>query len=198
MNFIDSIVAADKSATLAVNSVHCPASDWIWTVFSDKEIWFVLYLVVLVFFFIRLGWKKALLAFGCCVLMVVCCDQFANLIKNFVERQRPCNDDWMIANGIHILEQGGGFSFFSAHAANTFGFAACSSMCFKWDRKRSYKAYTAGIFIWAALVSVSRVFVACHFIGDILVGTAVGLILGWAIAFAGGKAAAFFNSKERE
>ena len=73
MSFIERIAEADRSATLAVNSLHCSASDFIWTVFSDKEIWYVLYLIVLVFFFTRLGWKKALLALGCCILMVVCC-----------------------------------------------------------------------------------------------------------------------------
>jgi len=180
MEFIAKIEAIDKNITFAINSVNSPVSDWVWLQFSDKHIWYVLYLGVLVFFFIRLGWKKTLMALGACVLMVVCCDQGANLVKDIVARVRPCNDPDMLARGIHILETGGGYSFFSAHAANSVGFAACSLECFRWSGKK-YSAYAWGIFAWALLVSVSRIFVARHFFGDVAVGILVGLILGFAI-----------------
>lgn len=180
MELIAKIETLDKEITFVLNSLNSPVSDWIWLAFSHVKIWYILYLVVLVFFFIRLGWKKALMALAACVLMVVCCDQGANLIKDLVARVRPCNDPDMLARGIHVLENGGGFSFFSAHAANSIGFAACSYECFKWDGKK-HKAYAWGIFAWAALVSVSRVFVARHFLGDVLVGVAVGLVVGTAL-----------------
>ena len=49
----------DQDVTLAINALHCPATDAVWQVFSNKEIWFVLYAAVLVFLYIRLGWKRA-------------------------------------------------------------------------------------------------------------------------------------------
>ncbi|MCD8312694.1 MAG: phosphatase PAP2 family protein, partial [Bacteroidales bacterium] len=63
-------------------------------------------------------------------------------------------------------------------AANAFGFAYCSFLALRTDRRLRYRGYAAGIFTWAALVSVSRVFVSMHFFGDILVGTAAGCLIG--------------------
>ena len=177
----------DQQLTLAVNSLHTPVTDAVWTVFSNREIWFVLYAVVLVFFFIRLGWKRALVALAACVLTVVVCDQFANFTKDFFERLRPCWDQNMIDGGLHILEDKGGlYGFYSAHAANALGFAACSAGCFRYDRTRRYRGYVWLITIWALLVGLSRVFVGKHFCGDVLVGFCVGLLVGWLFARVGG------------
>ena len=82
----------DQDVTLAINALHCPFTDAIWQVFSNKEIWFVLYAVVLVFLYIRLGWKRATIVVLACVLTVTFCDQFANFTKNYFERLRPCWD----------------------------------------------------------------------------------------------------------
>lgn len=177
---MEKLIEIDRAWTLALNALNSPVTDRIWIFFSDKWIWSILYVAVLVFFFRNLGWKRALVAFGCCVLMVVCCDQFANLVKGAVGRVRPCNDEWMLKEGLHVLEGGGGFSFFSAHAANSFGFAACSAWCFKWQSPA--RKYTALIMVWAALVSVSRVFVARHFLGDVVVGSMVGVAVGYALS----------------
>ena len=49
------------------------------------------------------------------------------------------------------------------------------------DRKREYRGMAWLLFSWAALVGISRIFVGKHFLGDVLVGTAVGLLFGWII-----------------
>jgi len=183
---MEKLVEIDRAWTLALNAFNSPVSDRIWIFFSDKLIWSVLYLAVLYFFFRELGWKRALVALGCCILMVVCCDQLSNLVKDAVGRIRPCNDEWMLAHGLHVLETAAPDShgFFSAHAANSFGFAACSAGCFKW--KSPARKYTALILVWATLVSISRIFVAKHFLGDVFVGAIVGLVIGYAISLLGG------------
>jgi len=170
----------DKDVTLAVNSCHCPASDVFWNVMSHVQIWYVLYLAVIVLLIWRLGWKKGLVAVGACVLMVVACDQLGNLVKDAVCRLRPLHDLEMVSRGLHILEPADEhlYGFFSAHAANTMGFAVCSSICLCNDKKHSYKAYYAGIAVWAVLVGISRVFVGKHFVGDVLAGWFVGILLG--------------------
>lgn len=171
----------DKDITLAINSVHCVVSDFIWQIFSNKEIWFVLYFIVLLFLFRNLGWKKAIVAVLAIVLTIVCCDQFANFTKAYFERLRPCWDADMIAGGLHELEgKGNLYGFYSAHAANAMGFAVSSAMLFKSDRNllRNYTGYTVCIIIWALLVGFSRIFVGKHFFGDVMVGFAVGAIFG--------------------
>ena len=173
------VVGADKTATLYLNSLHAPWSDAVWVFFSDRWVWVVLYAVVLYFLFRRLGWKKALLAVAAVVLTIVCCDQLANLFKDWVCRLRPSHDPWMLANGLHLPADAGGlYGFFSGHAANSFGFAAATLGIFTSDLRHSYRAYGRAIMAWAFLVSLSRIFLGRHYFGDIIVGAAVGLLLG--------------------
>lgn len=176
---------ADMNATLAINSLHSPASDAVWAVFSDKEIWYPLYLLVLVFLIVRLGWKKALVVTLSCVLTIVICDQLANFTKEFFGRLRPCWDERMLAAGLH--EIGGKseyykFGFYSAHAANAFGFAVCSWLGFRNDTRLRWRGYGCGICLWGFLVGLSRIFAGQHFLGDVLVGLLVGALAGWAMA----------------
>ena len=95
----------------------------------------------------------------------------------------------MIAQGLHVLEHGGGYSFFSAHSANSFGLAfstfigmkycltAVSSSMPKW-----LKAYGWWMFFWAFMVAISRIFVGKHYLGDVIVGILVGSLAGYAFA----------------
>ena len=169
----------DKDVTLAINSIGNPTMDTVWQIFSAREIWFVLYLTVIVFFFIRLGWKRAAVVIVSCILCVTACDQLANLVKFGVERLRPCYDSEMLQRGLRVLEDPGQLSgFYSAHAANSLGFAVCSWLGFRNDKRLKYRGYGWGIGLWAFLVGISRVFVGKHFLGDVLVGFAVGLFFG--------------------
>ena len=179
----NAVVRADQAATLYVNSLHSPFSDSIWQFFSEVEVWIPLYALVLFFLIRRLGWKKALVAVAAIALTTLCCDQGANLFKDWVGRLRPSHDPWMLSNGLYLPGDAGGlYSFFSGHAANSFGFAASTLGIFRSDERHSYKAYGWAIMIWASLVSLSRIFLGRHFFGDILVGAAVGLLLGYLFA----------------
>ena len=90
--------------------------------------------------------------------------------------------------GFIAFQHGGGgfFGFFSSHAGNCFGFALTSWLGFRWNDPsgKKYRAYGWGVFCWAALVSLSRVMMAAHYIGDILVGALFGLAVGFAVAAA--------------
>lgn len=183
MNFVMWLHHLDQHLTLDLNSLHCPFTDTVWILFSDKKVWYLMYAVLAVLLFVRAGWKKALVVLLSVALTVLACDQFANLIKDSVARLRPVWDNWMVAGGLHRLEGRGNFyGFFSAHAANSFGVAVCVLMGFKGaDKRGNYRGLAWLLFSWAALVSISRVFVGKHFLGDVLVGTAVGLLFGWII-----------------
>lgn len=180
---IDRLIEIDQQVTLAINSLHSPVTDQIWLFFSHTQVWFPMYAIVLGCLFWRLGWKRAIVATLALVLMVVCCDQTANLFKDGVMRLRPCNTQEMIDRGLHMIQQGGSYGFFSGHAANSFGFACCSFVLFRMDRRLKYRGYAAWIFTWAVLVSLSRVFVSMHYFGDILAGAVAGSIIGLVIAF---------------
>lgn len=186
IGFWEKLEMADKDITLAINAVHNPTSDWIWQLFSDKEIWYPLYLGFLIYIFVKMGWKKASIVTLACILTIVACDQFSNFCKEFFARFRPCYDDYMLQNGLHMLEgKGNHFGFYSAHAANAMGFALSSLVGLKADSMRSHRIWPPVICVWAFLVGISRIFVGKHFLGDVIVGFIVGALFGWLLAQAG-------------
>ena len=196
---LEALEQLDQQLTLAINSWHSTFSDPIMWFFSDKKVWIPMYALIIALMFWKLGWKRTLVVLVGVSLTVLFCDQFANLIKHYFQRISPVNDPYMVENGLHILEHGGGFSFFSAHAANSFGVALCTLIpIMKFGASRHMipdsgysdvkpalwaKIYTAWMVIWAFMVSISRIFVGKHFLGDVIVGIAVGicfgLIMGW-------------------
>lgn len=180
--FWQTIHETDQLLTLKINSWHTPFTDIIWEFFSDIPVWIPMYLLIIIFVIWRLGWKRGLVVIAAALLTFGFCDQFSNIIKAATERLRPCNDPFMIENGLHILEKGGKYGFFSAHAANAFGLATSTFIGLRIDNRIRYKGYGAWMFTWAALVGVSRIFVGKHYLGDVLVGTLVGIVAGMAFS----------------
>ena len=182
----------DQQLTLAINSWNSAVTDPIWAFLSMKLVWVPLYVAILALIIWKLGWKNGgILVLGT-VLTIVFCDQFANLIKFSVARIRPLHDEFMVSNGLNILELGGGYSFFSAHAANSFGLAGCTWLGLKNCLKDSpdpvnakiVKWYGWFMFTWASLVAISRIFVGKHYLGDVIVGTIAGLAIGCSLGIA--------------
>ena len=184
MKFFKFLHHLDKDITLAINSVHCPASDWVWGVFSNKEIWFVLYAAIAFFLIRNLGWKRGLISVAAIILTIVCCDQLGNVSKAFFQRLRPCCDGEMIARGHRLLEWCAPieYGFYSAHAANALGLAISSFLLFRNDKSRKYRIYGICIICWGLFVGFSRIFVGKHFAGDVMVGFAVGAFIGLAFS----------------
>ena len=180
MSIWNTLEHADKLATLEINSWNSAITDPIWEIFSNIPIWIPMYVIIVALIIQRLGWKHGLIVVAAAALTFGFCDQSSNFIKALTERLRPCHDPYMIHNGLNILESGGKFSFFSAHAANAFGLATCTTIGFRIDKKLKYRGYITWMYIWATLVAVSRIFVGKHFLGDVIVGICVGTLAGWA------------------
>ena len=176
---LDSLIEWDKAATLWINSFHCWFSDQFFFFLSDRKVMIPFYAIVALFLVRRLGWKKAVVVIVSLALTILACDQFGNLIKNTVGRLRPCYNMDMLTGGLHQLEGRGGFyGFFSAHAANAFGFALCALIGFRNDKSLRYRHFAIFVIIWAILIGVSRIFSGKHFLGDVLAGFIVGAIFG--------------------
>ena len=185
MGLSSTIVQADKVATLFINRLSSPITDFIWESFSDKDLWFPLYLTIILLLFWKLGTRKAALSILAILISIIICDQFGNICKEYFERLRPCHDLWMRNHGLRIIESTGNlYGFYSAHAANAMGFAVCSSLIFNHlhGHTRDVRIYTAMITLWAVLVGISRILVGKHYLGDVLAGFAIGVLIGWAAA----------------
>lgn len=187
--FWNEIHKADQLLTLEINSWDSFITDPVWQFFSDKLVWAPMYAAIIALLVWKLGWKRGLIVLAGALLTFGFCDQVSNIVKHAVGRIRPLHDEFMLANGLNVLENGGGYSFFSAHAANSFGLALStfvgmkrclsngSSMMPKW-----LKAYGTWMFFWAAMVAVSRIFVGKHYFGDVVVGIIIGSLAGYAFA----------------
>ena len=176
----------DQQLTLIINSWYSAFTDPIWAFFSNKVVWIPMYVAIVALLIWKLGWKKGLMVVAAAALTFGFCDQFSNLIKHAVGRIRPLHDEFMKANGLHVLERGGGYSFFSAHAANAFGLA-CSTFTglrkLLTQKPKWLTAYGSWMFFWAAMVSISRIFVGKHYLGDVIVGSIVGAAGGLAFGY---------------
>lgn len=183
--FWQNVHQLDQQITLTINSWNSSLSDPFWAFMSMKLVWIPLYAAILALIIWKLGWKKGGVLILFTVLSIILSDQIANLVKFSVERIRPLHDEFMVRNGLHILELGGGYSFFSAHSSTTFSLATVTwyglSCNLGADSKRLTKWYGAIMFTWAFLVAISRIFVGKHYLGDVLVGIMVGLIIGFAM-----------------
>ena len=173
----------DQALTQEINSWDSVVTDPIWQFFSNIPVWIPMYIAIIACLFWRLGWKRGLMMTLAAVLTFAFCDQFSNYIKDLVCRVRPLNDSFMLENGLNVLERASSsFSFFSAHSANSFGLATCTYLGFRLDNRLRYRGYAAWMYSWATLVAISRIFVGKHYLGDILAGSAIGVLAGLAFA----------------
>lgn len=177
---MEGIELLDKEITLWINnSLGLPCLDGFWAFMSAKLVWIPLYVLIAALLVWKLGWKRGLVAVAVVALAFFFDERVNNLIKHIVERVRPCNDEWMLTAGLRVLETGGGWSFPSGHACNVFGLAMSSAVCLNAAKqRRCHWHYVTFIFIWAALVGLSRIMVGRHFFGDVLTGAVEGCVIG--------------------
>lgn len=179
MDIINNIDAADKSATLFLNHDMGSYADSIFWAYSSRLIWIP---VALLFLYCVMkkkdaNWKTKLLIVAGLVLTITLCDQIASsLFKPLVARYRPSHDI-EIASMLHYVNNyhGSKYGFMSSHAANAFGAAMIGS---KIIRRR---AFTIFLFALAFVVAYSRIYLGVHFLGDVVCGALVGIIVGYAM-----------------
>lgn len=167
----------DRSLFLLINrGTTNPLFDAVLPLWRTAEFWTPLYLFLLAFMWMNFrkqtGWW--VLYF---ILTVSIMDMAGNrLIKQTVQRIRPCNDPTLITEMILRLPHcGTGFSFTSNHAANHFAmagflFLTLGHVMGKWKWL---------LFLWAFSVGFAQIYVGVHYPADIAGGSLLGLMAGW-------------------
>lgn len=175
---LDSLKLIDKTILLAINSFHSSFLDVL--MFYLSEIWiftpFFIYLIYLIYK--KIGIKKTSILIVFVAILITLCDQTATVTKKSVKRFRPTHNIEIKDNLLIVKNyRGGTYGFFSGHAANTFGIAMFLFLLFSKQTKASRFVF----FIWAGLVSYSRMYLGVHYPSDIFVGMLVGLFFGFVV-----------------
>lgn len=173
---IETLTSIDEQILLFFNGNHTPFMNEAMALITGKWIWIPFYLLLIDLLFKKLGPKYAALTLVAVVLAIVMTDQIcASVIRPYFGRLRPCNPENPISEYITLVKGicPGGYSWPSCHAANTFALATLLSCVMR------SKAFTAGIFTWAVVVSLSRLYVGVHYPTDLLCGAAFGSAFGF-------------------
>ena len=141
--------------------------------------WVPFYAALLVYLFVKWGakaWKWVIIV----ALNVTLTDQISSsFFKPFFHRLRPCADPAIMYKSRLLVDHcSGGFSFTSSHAANHFGLAMLVFMTLQ----PLFKKYTFLFFIWAAIIGYAQIYVGVHYPLDVLVGTCIGLLVGYGMS----------------
>ena len=173
---IQPLLQSDKTLMLKINR------DWTFSAMdgfalfmrnSKMHIPLYLFFLFLAFKkFGRKGWYWLLAA----ALLIGFSDLISShLIKPFFDRPRPCRDPFF-SSQVRLLASycGANGSFTSSHAVNHFAIATFSAGTLGKRNK-----YFNLLFLWAALIAYSQVYVGVHYPTDVIFGSILGIVFGW-------------------
>ena len=174
----EAINKVDQKLFLIINHAFIsPYTDKACLAFREPNTWIPLYIFMVTFAiwkFKSKSWIWILLF----ILTVTLSDQISsNFLKNYFNRIRPCGDPAFSQYVRLVLGRcPTSGSFTSSHAANHFSIAffvirTLKPYLLKWRYM---------FIIWACIVSYSQMYVGVHYPLDILGGTLLGLVIGYA------------------
>ena len=177
MDLIQIIKDYDTQLFLFLNSKHNAFFDNLMFWLSNKYVWIPLYLFFFYIVYKQVG-KRIWLVVLAVTLLILLSDQISvHAFKYTFIRYRPCHN-LLIQSQIHLNGACGGiYGFISSHAANTFALAMFLGLFFR--NKINY--FGPFIFLWAALVSYSRIYNGVHYPADVAIGAIVGMGIGVAV-----------------
>ena len=174
-SFVNAAEEADQTLLLIINrELTHPAMDYV-ALFMRESIFHIPLYLFLFFIAFQLYGKKAFWWIIAAFALIACTDLLSSqVIKYAFNRLRPCRDPNM-AFQIRFLAKycGSNPSFTSSHALNHFAFAAFVVSSFKGVSKWIYL-----LFVWAAIISYSQVYVGVHYPSDVIAGGLLGALLG--------------------
>lgn len=155
--------------------------DHLMPLLRNKYTWIPLYLIFIVYS-IRKYKKQSWIVILAAILLVLTADQFsAGLVKEWVQRLRPCNDPGLSSIIRPLVHCGNGFSFISSHATNHFALAVLFTWFFTGINK--WTGFKAIFYIWAFSIALAQVYVGVHYPFDVIVGAIAGIIIGLLFVF---------------
>ncbi len=177
----------DHDLFLLLNFDGGKAMDFIMETISGTLMWIPLYLFILAFVWYKFGWQRALGFVVCLALAIGFSDIICGIFKHsgplkhlwesFPVRLRPMYEPAIEGQFHTPLSGNGRYGTVSAHAATTVALAWFSALTIR------QKWYNWVIAVAVILICYSRIYLACHFPMDILLGAIVGTVCGLSMFF---------------
>ena len=166
-HFADAVGGIDRAAFVLINGgLRHVVLDVVMPFVSEKWNFVVPATLVAVYLLVK-GGQRGRVVVVCAVLVVICADASATVLRNHFQRPRPCQ----ALQGVQLLVGcSDSFSFPSNHATNAFALAAFFAVY--------YRRLAIPLFLFAALVGYSRIYVGVHYPTDVLAGAVLGVMLG--------------------
>jgi len=176
LSLLQQLMDWDRRLLVWLNGFHADWLDPVMYYTSQTLFWLPLYLFLLWLIIkdFKKEWWIPLIGIGFTILFA---DQItASLMKPFFARLRPSQEP-ALQGIVHLVRgyngeiyTGGLYGFASSHAANTFGTATFFTLVF-----RTRRPWIKWLFVWAAAMTYTRIYLGAHYPGDILVGSIVGV-----------------------
>ncbi|MFZ1799365.1 MAG: phosphatase PAP2 family protein [Chitinophagaceae bacterium] len=178
--FLSNILDLDRDLFLKINNSWTNSFlDGVFPWWRDATTWMPLYLFLLLFIFLNFGWKAWPWVLGLIITVSITDQVSSNLLKNWVNRPRPCNDELLKMHvNLLINRCPVSGSFPSSHATNHFGVAVFLYMTLH----KYFGKWALLFFAWAATISYGQVYVGVHYPIDIIGGAIIGSIIGYLTA----------------
>ncbi len=176
MDAVLSFLAHLDTTLFVFFNVHLanPVFDVIMPFITEKTHWYPVWALAILLLLLK-GGRKGRWVVLVVLLAVATSDLTVNrILKPLFHRIRPCN----VVEGAHLLlGKKSSFSMPSSHATNFFTMATVFSYY--------YRKYQIIFWTLAALVAYSRIAVGVHYPFDVLVGSLLGILIGygWVVAF---------------
>lgn len=169
------LLELDRELLLYFNGFHTSWLDPVMLLATKTIFWLPLYLFLIYLIIKFKKWNAIYFLLGVALCIALSDQITSGFMKPFFSRLRPSQEP-SLEGLVHIVNnyKGGLYGFASGHAANTFGVSMLVFLIF-----RGHYYWISAIFLWAALMSYTRIYLGVHYPGDIIVGAIIGLLCGW-------------------
>ncbi|MBR2318117.1 MAG: phosphatase PAP2 family protein [Bacteroidaceae bacterium] len=174
---LSTLLNIDRYMLLSLNGSDSLFWDGCMLVYTSMAVWMPLAFVLLCVLLKNNNIKDFFLLVVLVAVVATLTDTISSgICKPFFERWRPTNDP-MLMYAVDVVNEtrGGRYGFTSSHAANSFGIATFIMLLIR------NRALSASLIVWASMNAFTRIYLGVHYPGDILAGTAIGVVVGFAI-----------------
>lgn len=176
---LDKLIHLDQQVTLSINGSESLFWDNVMYTVTNTFSWTLVIITLFWVIFKNNKLKEALLVVLFMALLITVADRICSgWVKPTVARWRPTQDPQLMYM-VDVVRgyRGGRFGFFSGHACNTMCMAVFLSCLFR------YWQLTLTLIFWSLSTTFTRIYLGVHYVGDVLVGWSVGIVLALVFYF---------------